>query len=85
MKTTYETIIPAIPGFNSRDRAPDGWGERVVSKYRKLICACVLKSTNNNIEETARIMGWDKEKLEKYLKSASIEAPGATISNTPKG
>lgn len=85
MKTTYELIIPTIPGMKSRERTADGWGEHVVSKYRKLICASVLKSTNWNIEETARIMGWNEEKLKKYIEMTSIGVSGAAISNTPKG
>lgn len=83
MKTTYELIIPTIPGMKSRERTADGWGEHIVSKYRKLICISVLRSTNSNTEETARIMGWDTDKLKTYLKTASIEAPGATINKLP--
>lgn len=81
MKTTYKLQVASLPGVSTRDRVENGWGERCLNKYRRVLFLSVWASTNKNVEETARIMGWNVDKLTAYLekvnyllKSSSIEA-----------
>lgn len=73
MKTTYELYIPYLPALVTRERSADGFGERIVERYRRVIFASVYVSTKKNIEETARIMGWHISETEKYLEARSKE------------
>lgn len=67
MKTIYKIYFPAISEFCTNQRQEDGYGQRIVSKYKDFICKSIYQSTNKNIRETARLMGLTVEETRQIL------------------
>lgn len=67
MKTIYTIRFPEIAAYTTNLRQPDGYGEWIVESYRDLIFKSIYMSTNKNLKETARLMGWSEEKTRSYL------------------